>query len=39
MLKGYTFPDIPSPNMEPMVTGYVTVPSKPQNPEKQGSKT
>lgn len=38
ILMGYSFPNIPSPNMEPMITLYVTVPIKLQNLEKQGSK-
>lgn len=38
ILMGYSFPNIPSPNMEPMITLYVIVPIKLQNLEKQGSK-
>lgn len=34
----YSLSHVPSPNMEPTLTLSITVPIKPQNLEKQGSK-
>lgn len=38
ILMEYSFPNIPFPNVEPMITLYVIVPNKLQNLEQQGSK-